>query len=98
MVDADGVAVLDASRGWKSVEQGAATGVWCATSPDLEGKGGLYVQDCDIAPLLDHTDPEVIAAANSFGPAALGVMDYALDEVAADHLWTLSEDLLQPSV
>ena len=62
MVDADGAAVLDPSKGWKSVEQGAATSVWCATSPDLEGKGGLYAQDCDIAPLLDHADPEVIAA------------------------------------
>ena len=95
MVDADGAAVLDPSKGWKSVEQGAATSVWCATSPDLEGKGGLYAQDCDIAPLLDHTDPEVIAAANSFGPAALGVMDYALDRVSAERLWALSEELLE---
>ncbi len=96
MVDADGTAVLDTSKGWKSVEQGAATSVWCATSPDLEGKGGLYAQDCDIAPLLDHTDPGVMAAANSFGPAALGVMDYALDRGAAGRLWTLSEELLEP--
>jgi NAD(P)-dependent dehydrogenase (short-subunit alcohol dehydrogenase family) len=95
MVDADGAAVLDPSKGWKSVEQGAATSVWCATSPDLEGKGGLYAQDCDIAPLLDHADPEVIAAANSFGPAALGVMDYALDRVSAERLWALSEELLE---
>jgi NAD(P)-dependent dehydrogenase (short-subunit alcohol dehydrogenase family) len=94
MVDADGAAVLDTSKGWKSVEQGAATSVWCATSPDLEGRGGLYAQDCDIAPVLDHTDPEVIAAASSFGPAALGVMDYALDPVAARRLWTLSEQFL----
>ena len=79
MVDADGTAVLDTSKGWKSVERGRQLSVWCAASPDLEGKGGLYAQDCDIAPLLDHTDPGVMAAANSSGPAALGVMDYALD-------------------
>lgn len=95
MVDANGAAVLDPSKGWKSIEQGAATSVWCATSPQLEGMGGLYAQDCDIARLLDHTDPEVIAAANSFGPAALGVMDYALDRDSAERLWTLSEELLR---
>jgi NAD(P)-dependent dehydrogenase (short-subunit alcohol dehydrogenase family) len=95
MVDAVGAPVLDPSKGWKSVEQGAATSVWCATSPDLEGKGGLYAQDCDIAPILDHTDPEVIDAANSFGPAALGVMDYALDRDSAGSLWMLSEELLE---
>src|SRR5580658_1577296 len=95
MVDANGAAVLDPSKGWKSVEQGAATSVWCATSPDLEGMGGLYAQDCDIAPLLDHADPEVIDAANTFGPAALGVMDYALDRASAERLWALSEELLE---
>jgi hypothetical protein len=93
MVDDDGNAVLDPTKGWKSVEQGGATSVWCATSPLLDGLGGLYAQDCDIAPLLDHTDAEVIAAANSFGPAALGVMDYALRADTADELWTLSEQL-----
>jgi len=93
MIDADGNAVLDPSKGWKSVEQGAATSVWCATSPLLDDRGGEYAQDCDLAPLLDHTDPDVIAAATSFGPAALGVMDRALDPDTADRLWTLSEQL-----
>jgi NAD(P)-dependent dehydrogenase (short-subunit alcohol dehydrogenase family) len=35
---------------FKSVEQGAATQVWAATSPLLAGMGGVYCQDCDIAP------------------------------------------------
>lgn len=30
----------------KSTEQGAATTVWAALSKDLEGKGGLYLDDC----------------------------------------------------
>jgi NAD(P)-dependent dehydrogenase (short-subunit alcohol dehydrogenase family) len=38
---------------FKTPEQGAATQVWAATSPMLEGKGGLYCQDCDVAPLGD---------------------------------------------
>src|SRR5262249_42049501 len=30
---------------FKTPEQGAATSVWCATSPQLEGKGGVYCLD-----------------------------------------------------
>ena len=30
-------------------EQGAATSVWTATSPQLNGVGGVYCEDCDIA-------------------------------------------------
>lgn len=37
---------------YKTAEQGAATSVWCATSPQLEGKGGVYCMDCDIAELI----------------------------------------------
>jgi NAD(P)-dependent dehydrogenase (short-subunit alcohol dehydrogenase family) len=96
MLDEHGHGVIDPDKGWKSVEQGAATTVWCATSPQLDGIGGLYAQDCDLAPLLDHTDPTVIERAAQFGPAALGVMDYALSPTTAHALWTLSESLLHP--
>jgi NAD(P)-dependent dehydrogenase (short-subunit alcohol dehydrogenase family) len=94
MVDGAGNAVVDPARGWKSVAQGAATSVWCATSSLLDGLGGVYAQDCDLAPLLDHTDPDVVAAANEFGRAAPGVMGYALDPDRAERLWELSERLL----
>jgi NAD(P)-dependent dehydrogenase (short-subunit alcohol dehydrogenase family) len=92
MVDADGNAVLDPAKGWKSVEQGAATSVWCATSPQLDGLGGIYAQDCDVALVVDHTDPAVVGAAARFG-RALGVMDYAVDPDRAERLWTLSGQL-----
>jgi NAD(P)-dependent dehydrogenase (short-subunit alcohol dehydrogenase family) len=98
MVDEQGNGILDPDQGWKSIEQGAATSVWCAVSPQLEGLGGVYAQDCDVAPLLDHTDPDVIAAAARFGPSGLGVMDYALDPATAERLWTLSERLTGTSV
>ena len=39
----------DARRGFKTPEQGAATQVWAATSPQLDGMGGVYCEDCDIA-------------------------------------------------
>jgi NAD(P)-dependent dehydrogenase (short-subunit alcohol dehydrogenase family) len=34
---------------FKSVEAGAATTVWAATSPDLAGRGGVYLEDCHIS-------------------------------------------------
>jgi len=34
---------------FKTPEQGAATSVWAATSPQLDGMGGVYCADCDIA-------------------------------------------------
>ncbi|KAK4981024.1 hypothetical protein LTR28_008748 [Elasticomyces elasticus] len=33
----------------KSPEQGAATSVWAAVAQELEGKGGVYLEDCAIA-------------------------------------------------
>ena len=53
LVDDDGNAIIDPDKSRKTIEQGAATTVWCATSPQLDGLGGLYAQDCDIAPLVD---------------------------------------------
>ncbi|MCB2080841.1 MAG: SDR family NAD(P)-dependent oxidoreductase [Novosphingobium sp.] len=42
----------------KTTEQGAATSAWAATSPDLEGKGGLVLEDCNIAlPVGPDTHP-----------------------------------------
>lgn len=35
----------------KSPQQGAATQVWAATSAQLDGRGGLYLEDADVAPL-----------------------------------------------
>ncbi|KAI8943642.1 hypothetical protein NX059_001627 [Plenodomus lindquistii] len=37
------------SNTMKSVEQGASTSVWAAASKDLEGKGGLYLEDTHIS-------------------------------------------------
>ncbi|KAI5213477.1 NAD(P)-binding protein [Aureobasidium subglaciale] len=37
----------------KSVEQGAATTVWAAVGKEWENQGGLYLADCDVAPLVE---------------------------------------------
>ena len=67
---------------FKTVEQGAATSVWCATSPLLAGKGGVYCEDCDIAVRwTEGMDP------NS------GVRGHAIDPAIATHLWAVSENM-----
>jgi len=88
LIDEDGNPIIDPAKNMKTVEQGAATSVWCATSPQLEGMGGVYCQNCDIAPLVSEE-----LAANPIGSMALGVMPHAVDPQAADRLWSLSEQL-----
>jgi NAD(P)-dependent dehydrogenase (short-subunit alcohol dehydrogenase family) len=46
-IDEDGTPLNP--QGFKTPEQGAATQVWAATSPQLAGMGGVYLEDCDIA-------------------------------------------------
>lgn len=42
----------------KSWEQAAATSVWAATAPELEGRGGLVLEDCGVAlPVGPDTHP-----------------------------------------
>lgn len=67
---------------FKTPSQGAATSVWAATSPLLEGKGGLYCEDCDVAPRN-----------NTPRPTGIGVRDYAIDSAQAERLWKLSAEL-----
>jgi NAD(P)-dependent dehydrogenase (short-subunit alcohol dehydrogenase family) len=62
---------------FKTVEQGAATTTWCATSAQLAGRGGVYCENCDIAPVTTEGDS--------------GVRPYAIDPAIAQRLWTWSE-------
>ncbi len=77
-IDEDGN--LTAS-GFKTPEQGAATEVWAATSPQLADLGGVYCEDCDIA------EPWV-----ADGPRS-GVAPHAIDPEQAARLWALSAEL-----
>jgi NAD(P)-dependent dehydrogenase (short-subunit alcohol dehydrogenase family) len=69
---------------YKTLEQGAATSVLVATSPQLEGVGGRYFEDCNEAVVLDPNAPETSRS---------GVAAYALDPDAATRLWKLSIDV-----
>jgi NAD(P)-dependent dehydrogenase (short-subunit alcohol dehydrogenase family) len=79
--------VLKAPDWLKNTEQGAATTVWCAVSPQLNSKGGVYCEDCDIAPLLP-VDSKLSS----------GVRPWAVDKKAAEALWVLSEKLTSLSL
>jgi len=65
----------------KNVEQGAATSIWAAVAPELEGVGGFYLEDCAIAKPWSKDRP------------MSGVMPYALDADRAERLWAVSEEL-----
>lgn len=66
----------------KTVEQGAATSIWAAVAPELEGVGGRYLEDCTIAKPWSKDKPMA------------GVMSYALDADRAERLWSISEELI----
>lgn len=44
--------MLDPSRQLKTIEQGAATQVWCATSPKLADVGGVYCENVEVAGIV----------------------------------------------
>jgi NAD(P)-dependent dehydrogenase (short-subunit alcohol dehydrogenase family) len=69
---------------FKTPEQGAATSVWAATSPQLAGMGGVYCEDCDIA------SPTAVGTATA---DLKGVDAHAIDRDAAARLWSVSAQL-----
>lgn len=80
-LDANGKLLPEVEASLKTIPQGAATTVWCATSKMLDDIGGVYCEDVDIAELA--FDPTVSA----------GVKAYSLDENNAKRLWELSEEM-----
>ena len=84
-------AELDALRSsgrytFKTLAQGAATSVYVATSPRLNGVVGRYFENCQ-----EDTPDDPTAA----GTDAAGVAAYALDPEAAERLWAVSEQMNQ---
>jgi len=66
----------------KTTEQGAATSVLLATSPQLEGIGGRYFEDCNEAETVARRE------------GSAGVAAYALDPANAERLWDESLRML----
>jgi NAD(P)-dependent dehydrogenase (short-subunit alcohol dehydrogenase family) len=90
-VHADGTPIIDPEKGLKNTQQGASTQLWCATSPALKNRGGVYCEDNEVSVPLDKK----AVADHKLGDmlAQGGVFDHAIDPEAAARLWTVSEKL-----
>ncbi|MFI5916689.1 SDR family NAD(P)-dependent oxidoreductase [Dactylosporangium sp. NPDC051541] len=93
LIDEHGAPIIDPEHEKKTPQQAAATIVFGAASPLLDGIGGVYLKNSDVAPL----DP------TPWGPTPVGeepvvltdAAPHALDPKSAQRLWELSEDLLR---
>jgi NAD(P)-dependent dehydrogenase (short-subunit alcohol dehydrogenase family) len=92
-VDADGKPIIDPARGRKTVEQCAATQVWCATSSRLDGMGGVYCENSDIAPVRTAGGKTGFSIGDSLHES--GVWPFAVDRDAAARLWSVSEQMVR---
>lgn len=89
-LDADGEPVVDPDRDMKSIPQGAATHVWCAVSPQLDGMGGVFCANSDIT---DVEGGEIAISLEGRDRRTSNVAPYAIDPVSAERLWHVSEDM-----
>lgn len=71
----------------KDSQQGAASIVWAAVSKDMEGKGGLYLEDCSVSVLAqkDLTEDEWYKPGRS---------EWCYDRSAEERLWRDSEEMI----
>jgi NAD(P)-dependent dehydrogenase (short-subunit alcohol dehydrogenase family) len=67
-----------------NAEQGAATTVWAAVGKEWEGKGGKYLEFCQVSPPVK----------DDFSPIDVGYAPYAYDEVKEGRLWKKSLELV----
>jgi NAD(P)-dependent dehydrogenase (short-subunit alcohol dehydrogenase family) len=79
--DENGKSVSNENKSFfKNVSQGAATAVWCAVSPQLNGNGGVYCEDVNIS-----------EAVTSDSLSEKGVRPWAIDPKIAKRFWSLCE-------
>lgn len=69
---------------FKTPAEGASTSVWAATAPELEGVGGLFLEDLQESEVLDDQNPNPL----------FGYKAYARDPQSAERLWEISERLV----
>jgi NAD(P)-dependent dehydrogenase (short-subunit alcohol dehydrogenase family) len=79
--DEKGNLLPEVAASLKNIPQGAATTVWCATSPLLKNLGGIYCEDGEVAEIASDTF------------VGNGVKLYSLDEASAKRLWKLSQEM-----
>lgn len=76
----DGTPSALAASGFKTTTTGAGTSLWAATSPQLDGLGGVYCEDCNIAAVVADDDD-----------GYQGVRRWAVDPDDAARLWDATE-------
>ncbi|MEL7492025.1 MAG: oxidoreductase [Pseudomonadota bacterium] len=79
----DGTQPPEVAAIFKTPEEGASTSVWCALSPQLDGIGGVYCEDLDVANVAGEDSVRW-----------LGVAPWAVDREAAGRLWEVTEAML----
>jgi NAD(P)-dependent dehydrogenase (short-subunit alcohol dehydrogenase family) len=72
-------------HGAKTIPQGAATTIWAALGHELDGSGGLYLED------MAQALPAALAKAGE------GVQPYAIDPHNANRLWAWTEAAIAAS-
>ncbi|KAF2839527.1 short-chain dehydrogenase [Patellaria atrata CBS 101060] len=70
----------------KTPEQGAATTVYAAVSPDWEGKGGRYIVDCE--------EVELYKGVDKLGLTDQGYAKWIYDEEAEERVWKDSNKMV----
>ena len=86
-MDEDGSPSEMAKNFFKTTSQGASTTLWCATSSSLNGIGGVFCEDCDIAKRKNEVDESL--------QRYFGVADWAVDTEEASKLWDVTEKMLE---
>lgn len=71
----------------KSPEQGCATTIWAATARELEGRGGVFCEDCCIIGPTEYKD-------DGFDNIAPGYAEWAYDHEGEEKLWKVSNELV----
>ncbi|KAL1792264.1 hypothetical protein ACET3X_010015 [Alternaria dauci] len=72
-------------RYMKSPAQGAATTVWAAVGKCWEGKGGVYLDDCQVCPPVPEEGYEALDR---------GYEKWAYDVESEEKLWAMSNELV----
>ena len=71
---------------FKTTNQGSSTSLWCATNEKLNGIGGVFCEDCDIAKRKSEVEESM--------QRYFGVADWAIDLKEASKLWDMTEKMI----
>ncbi len=74
---------------FKTPDQGSSTTLWCATNEKLNGIGGVFCEDCDIAKRKSEIEESM--------QRYFGVADWAIDHNEASRLWNITEEIINKS-